>query len=319
MTTPLHEQVRVIEVSASAAGYRLDRFLALYFSKRSRTELVRGIRSGLVTLSGSRTLRASYTLREGDVLHIAIPGIAPSEAKPPFPQIIYEDDRVAVINKPAGLLAHPAGGDYAWAVIGLARDQWPNDRVDLVHRLDRETSGCMVLSKDLEANRELKLHFHDRQDTLKEYIALTLGVVPWHRRRLDGRLGAEGGPIRIRQAVREDGLHARTDVTVLARGTALSIVHCRLHTGRTHQIRVHLAHEGFPLLGDRIYALTLDEALRGLEEGWDDEHTARLKVDRQALHAWRLTFPHPDGHLLTVEAPVPESFHAWWHEHNPPA
>lgn len=290
---------------------RLDRFLAAWFRTRSRTELAAGIRAGLVFDALGRPLRASATVRAGDVLCIAIPGLAPASEAPPFPNILHEDDRVVVLDKPAGLLAHPAGSDYAWSVIGLAKARWPGQRVDLVHRLDRDTSGLMLLTKDLDANRFLKEVLADR-GAEKVYQALVHGAPAWDHAHLREPIGPAGGPIRIQMGVRPDGLSAHTEVAVLERAPGRARVACTLHTGRQHQIRVHLAHAGHALLGDLLYALPLADALVVKEEGATTFHVKQSGGPRQALHAWRLRVPHPSGGELQVEAPLPPDLTELW-------
>lgn len=308
-----HAIARVVQVPEGCAGMRLDRFLARRFPTRSRSWLVTGIRAGQVTDPDGQALRPSARVQADQELHLLLPGIAPSEPPPPFPTVLYEDARMAVIDKPAGMLAHPAGTDFAWAVISLAKERWPDERMDLVHRLDRDTSGCLLLSKDLEANRHLKLAVKQRRVT-KEYEALCKGTIDWDHRHLRGPIGSDGGEIRIKMAVRDDGLQAHTEVTVLDRANGLTHVRCRLHTGRTHQIRVHLAHAGFPLLGDRMYGVPPEVFLHTLDHGTDAWVREQTGAPYHALHARSVGFPHPDGHDLRVEAPLPEALRRWWHD-----
>ena len=215
------------------------------------------------------------------------------------------------MNKPAGMLAHPVGNAFAYALIGLAREHWPADDIDLVHRLDRDTSGILLLSKDVETNRLLKEAIKGRA-ARKEYLALCRGEIPWDERTFEGPIGSDGGVIRIKMAVRPDGLSARTGVRVLERGVGTTRVAIRLHTGRTHQIRVHLSNDGFPLVGDRMYGVAPEVFLRAWEHGVDDAVIAEAGAPRQALHAWRLAVPHPDGGELELEAPEPEDMRRWW-------
>ncbi|MCB9686266.1 MAG: RluA family pseudouridine synthase [Alphaproteobacteria bacterium] len=293
-------------------GMRLDRWLSLRFADRSRTFFARALREGMIRDGRDVPLAASWRVRGGEVLRVYVPGIAPTSGPPPFPTILYEDDRVVAIDKPPGLLAHPSGTAFAWGVISLAKARWPDARVDLVHRLDKDTSGVMLLTLDLEANRHLKeavvagaVH--------KEYEALVRGMVPWPERRLEGPIGPEDGEIRIKMAVRPDGLPARTDATVLGRRATLSHLHLVLHTGRTHQIRLHLADAGFPVLGDRLYGVP-HEVFLDLREGRATlrDTIAIVGAPRQALHSRRVTFPHPDGRTLTVEAPFAADLVRWW-------
>jgi 23S rRNA pseudouridine1911/1915/1917 synthase len=246
-------------------------------------------------------------------LRLYLPGIAPSTKKPPLPPILHEDDRVIVLDKPAGLPVHPAGTDYTFAVIGLCRDHWPRHQIELVHRLDKDTSGVLVLAKDAQANRQLKAAFARGQAT-KEYFALVRGHPPWESAVFTGRIGPANGVIRIQMAVTDDGQDAHTEAFVLARhpDAPMSQVRCRIHTGRTHQIRVHLAHAGFGLVGDRMYGVPPEVFLRAWEHGVDSEVIRAAGAPRQALHALRVTLPHPNGNSLTVEAPIPSDLSRWW-------
>ncbi len=300
---------RKVDVPAAAAGMRLDRFLVRRFADRSRSWLARGIRDGAVCDAADRPLRPASPVHAGQVLHVYLPGIATNEPPPPVPPVLHEDPRVVVLDKPAGMLAHPAGTSHAWAAVSLARSRWPG--IDLVHRLDRDTSGCLVLARDPEANRMLKAIFREGE-AAKSYEAITRGEIPWDEAELDGPIGPADGVIRIQMAVRPDGLPARTEVRVLARRPGATHVAIRLHTGRTHQIRVHLAHAGFSLLGDRMYGVPPEVFLRTLDVGVDDVVIAAAGAPRQALHARRVVIPHPDGGTLEVEAPFPDDMARWW-------
>ncbi len=305
---------REVEVPPGAAGMRLDRFLARRFAGQSRSFFARGIREGLVRDEHEHPFGASHRVKSGETLRIYVPGVAPSTPPPAFPPILHDDGRIVAVDKPAGLLSHPSGTAFQWAVISLAKDRWPDDRVDLVHRLDRDTSGVLLLTRDIEANRHLK-HAVVHGAVTKVYEAIVKGVVPWDHAVFDDPIGPERGPIRIRMAVRSDGLAARTTVTVLARGPSLTHVSCVLHTGRTHQIRVHLAHAGHPVLGDRLYGVPLPLALRMLDDGVvDAELIAAAGALRQALHAATIELPHPDGRHLRCSAPWPADLARIWSE-----
>lgn len=302
---------RSIDVPEGFGGMRLDKFLARRFPERSRTWLVEGIRADQVHDDRGKPLRPSYKVRDGQQLRLYLPGIAPQGEPPPFPAILHEDERLAVIDKPAGLLAHPAGTDFTWALISLAKERWPDRRVDLVHRLDRDTSGCILLTKDADANRFLKQAVADRAVD-KTYEALCRGVIPWERRDLRGPIDSDGGVIRIKMAVREGGLQAHTEVHVLGRSASMTHVRCVLHTGRTHQIRVHLAHAGFSLVGDRMYGVEPEVFLHTLDHGADAWVREQAGAPHHALHARSVCFPHPDGGTLQVDAPWPDALARWW-------
>ena len=298
---------REVEVPENADTLRVDRFLALRFRDLSRSKLVRGIEAGLVQRAG-RVLRKGHKLRAGDVLQIFIPGIAPDSPPPPFPQILHEDAGLIVVNKPAGMLCHPVGTAFAWALIGLARARFPG--AELVHRLDRDTSGCIALTSSLALNRALKKAIAEGR-TGKVYEAICKGEIPWEQRTLTGPIGPAGGVIRIQMAVRVDGKPARTDVTVIERQPGFTRVRCVLHTGRTHQIRVHLADAGFPLLGDRMYGVPPEVFLRSLDHGADATVREWAGAPHHALHAAQLTLPMASGPVTTT-APLPDDLQRWW-------
>ncbi|MBA2322288.1 MAG: RluA family pseudouridine synthase, partial [Deltaproteobacteria bacterium] len=277
---------RLLDVPLTADGMRLDHFLARRFADRTRSWLARGIDGGGVRDAAGRPLRKANPVRAGMVLHLFLPGIAPGTEAPPLPTILHEDDRIVVLDKPAGMLAHPAGTDFAWAAVSLARERWPG--IDLVHRLDRDTSGVLVLARDIDTNRALKRIFHDGE-AVKTYEALTRGEIGWDTAVLDGPIGPASGIIRIQMAVRPDGQSARTDVRVIGRRPGCTHVALRLHTGRTHQIRVHLDHAGFPLLGDRMYGVPPEVFLRTLDIGVDETVVIAAGAPRQALHARRVS------------------------------
>jgi len=249
-------------------------------------------------------------------LNIYIPGIAPSGPPPPFPEVLYEDERLLVVNKPARMMAHPSGSTFVWSLIALARMRWSDREVDLVHRLDRDTSGALLITKDKQANHQLKAAMK-AGEVHKEYTAICKGHIPWNQRLLDGRIGPAGGEIRIQMGVRDEGQSARTHVEVLARSTAnceaeLTQVRCQIETGRTHQIRVHLAHAGFPLIGDRLYGVEPAVFLHALRHGADPWVMTQAGAPRHALHSSMLAFPHPDGTQRVVEAPLADDIASWW-------
>ncbi len=304
---------REVAVPDQAAGMRLDRFLALRFADRSRSFFAARIRCGEIRDEAGRVLAASHRVGAGEVLQVFVAGIAPDQAPPPFPPIVLEHGSVVALDKPPGLLCHPTGTRFRWAVISLAKQRWPADRVDLVHRLDRDTSGVLLLTRSVEANRHLKAAVK-RGDVRKEYEALVKGAVPWDQRVIEAPIGPADGPIRIQMAVRADGLPARTDVRVVDRRPDMTRVRCRIHTGRTHQIRVHLAHVGHGLVGDRLYGVPPELFLDIWENGVTDRALAQAGAPRHALHARRSVFTAPDGVSLEAEAPFPADLERLWRE-----
>lgn len=302
---------RPLTIAPDHAGWRVDAYLAARFSSWSRASVQKAIKRGEIVSDGRR-VKASMRLEAGEVLKIYTPGYAPDGPPPPLPPILFEDDRLLVINKPPGLLAHPAGDRFAYAVIGLLKTARPDHRVDLCHRLDRDTSGVMVLSKDLAANTHVKTQLRERSAHLqKTYLALVRGLPDWETRDVVAPIGdRQDTEIRLRRGVTDDGLHARTVFDVVKRLDGYALVRCRLHTGRTHQIRVHLEHVGHPILGDRVYGQPDRVFLEWHEQGASDFVRLRAGFPRQCLHAWRLALRHPDGSTLQLEAPLPDDMQA---------
>jgi len=302
---------REVPIPASAGGMRLDRFLALRFPDRSRSFFSRCIAAGEVCDANDRPLAGSARVQPGHPLRVRIAGIAPSGDPPPLPPVLWTDGRLVALDKPAGMLCHPAGTRFAWAAVSLAKRAWPDEDVHLVHRLDRDTSGVLLLTRHADTNRFLKAAIK-RGALHKEYLAIVKGEVPWESQSLTGPIGSDDGVIRIRMAVTPDGLPAHTDVSVVARQPGLTLVRCVLHTGRTHQIRVHLHHAGFPLLGDRMYGVDPDVFLDTLEHGVTPFTRTSSGAPRQALHAQQTRVPLPDGSTVTIDAPLPPDLQRWW-------
>jgi 23S rRNA pseudouridine1911/1915/1917 synthase len=286
-----------------AKGRRVDVYLSLRFEGFSRAAMARYITEGAV-VSVDRPLKPSTLLRHGERLRILIPGIAPEAAPPELPPIVYEDDRLIAFDKPAGMLCHPAGQRFVYALIGLARRARPLPELDLLHRIDRETSGVVLLAKDLEANAHVKraIRAHEFR---KVYQAIVHGVVPWDAQIVDAPIGpATGSGVRVRRGIVDGGLPSKTEVRVLTRLTDLTLVECRPISGRTHQIRVHLEHAGFPILGDKLYGQPDAVFLEWLKDGATDTVMKAVGFPRHALHAAGIVVPHPTGPMLRVHAPL---------------
>jgi 23S rRNA pseudouridine1911/1915/1917 synthase len=213
-------------------------------------------------------------------------------------QILFEDDDLLVLDKPAGLVVHPGAGNPRHTLVNALLAHCSSlsniggdERPGIVHRLDKETSGCLVVAKNDAAHRNLSEQFAGRT-VLKVYLALVAGTL----RRPSGTITVEIGRHRVnrqRMSVAVNrGRAARTDYRVVRAADGISLVECILHSGRTHQIRVHLQHLGHPVLGDKLYG---------------GKHARTFP--RQMLHAWKLGFDHPrDGRRLIFEAPLPEDF-----------
>jgi len=293
-------ETRELEVGAAEAGERLDALLARIYPDLSRSAVQRLIEQGDVSVDG-RTVRASFRPSAGQHVAIRIP--PPTEARL-VPRaldlaIVYEDADVLVVDKPAGLVVHPAPGHSDDTLANALRARYPDLQIGgelrpgIVHRLDKDTSGLLVVAKNDRAMASL-VEQMARKAVLKEYVALVHGTPRVAEGVIDAPI-ARNPRDRKRMAVVAGGREARTHFRVLERFPGYSLVEARLETGRTHQIRVHFASLGHPLVGDSVYG-------RGKES---------LGITRQFLHARRLAFALPStGATTTFESPLPADLQA---------
>ncbi len=287
------------------SGERLDLFLTHELAELSRSRIQALLKTGHILLNG-RTVRAKTPVTAGDTISVELPEPEPSQLLPediPL-DVLHEDEHIIVLNKPAGLVVHPAAGNpdgtLVNALLHHCRGELPGisgvERPGIVHRLDKDTSGCLVAAKSDLAQRSLLQQFADRQIT-KLYLAVTSRHPVQPSGTIFTHLGRH--PVnRQKQAVLNpgSGRPAITDYYVLRKDPSqrAALVLCHLHTGRTHQIRVHLKHLGCPVLGDPVYGNSKREP---------------SDPGRLMLHAWRLGFQHPfSGRFKTYEAPIPEEF-----------
>jgi 23S rRNA pseudouridine1911/1915/1917 synthase len=292
-------------VAADAAGERLDRFLVAALPDQSRAHIQKLIKDGLVTVSGRPAARANTPMRAGDVVDVDIPAPAPTRLAPealPLP-ILYQDSDVVVVDKPAGMVVHPGAGHVQGTLVNALLHHVDDlsgiggeERPGIVHRLDRGTSGLMVVAKHDAAHRELARQFHDRE-VEKEYVALVWGVVHAGRR-IDAPIGRD--PIH-REKMSARARRARSAVTRILKARLLegvSLLEVGIATGRTHQIRVHLSAIGHPIVGDTLYG--------GVHRHVPGHLRPVLRLERPFLHAARLVFHHPvEGRLMEFTSELP--------------
>lgn len=301
---------RHLEVPPELAGLRLDHFLKTQIARLSRTKIQQIIETQLYC-DARASLKPAAIVAAGDRFVIR----RPARAEPPCPRtftLLHADARVYVIDKPALLPVHASAKFYFNTLTRVLSERFPGEpELQIAHRLDRETSGCLVVARDRAAAVVVKQAFATKLAVRKEYTAIVHGDPPWdHEVVIDTplRLAKPGDPTRlpnVRMLPGPGGLPAITRVRTLARGGAFALVRCVLVTGRQHQIRAHLAAAGFPIVGDKLYTHGDDAFIRYCDEGLVPELAARFVLPRQALHAARVTFPHPDGGTVTAEAPLP--------------
>jgi 23S rRNA pseudouridine1911/1915/1917 synthase len=299
-----------LEVTGPAEGARLDAFLAGRLSELSRSRVVQLIAEGRVLLNG-RAAKKSERVVPGDVVEVVVPPPVPSTVDPediPL-DVVYEDAHLLVVSKPAGLVVHPAPGHRTGTLVNALLHHVEDlsgiggvKRPGIVHRLDRDTSGLMLVAKHDQAHRRLAAALK-RREIRRRYHVVAWGHLDQDRVTVDAPVGRSHRN-RKRMAVMEGGRRAVTRFARLARWPAADLLEAELETGRTHQIRVHLAHIGHPVVGDAVYGAAGARGISGPDRPWAAELERR--VPRQFLHAYRLTFMHPvTGQALELEAPWP--------------
>lgn len=299
---------RETTVPAALHGARLDKALVAFVPEFSRSHLQTLIEGGHVEVDGRPLTTASRKVLAGQRLVVELVPTPQSQAFRPEPvplSVLFEDAHLMVVDKPAGLVVHPAAGNWSGTLLNglLAHhaEAAALPRAGIVHRLDKDTSGLMVVGKSLQAVTALVRAIAARE-VHREYLAIAHGLPKQRSFRIEAPVGRDPQS-RIRMAVVASGKPAMTDVEWIAGQGRFAGLRCTLHTGRTHQIRVHLASRGHPLIGDATYG-----------------GTPALGLQRQALHAARLHFVHPlDGRALRFEAPPPADFDAAWQLIDEPA
>jgi 23S rRNA pseudouridine1911/1915/1917 synthase len=298
----------LIELTADAEhqGSRLDKFLAGEIPEQSRSQIQRLIENGHVSHSRVKTPKANTAVRDGDVVAVELPEASPiaAQAEDLPLEILFDDADIVVVNKPAGMVVHPGAGNASGTLVNALLHHVKDlsgiggeTRPGIVHRLDKGTSGVMVVAKNDAAHRELARQFHDRE-VEKEYVALAWGLVQ-QRKRINAAIGRDPKN-RLRMTTRASRARdAVTRVTWSRDLQGVTLLRVAIATGRTHQIRVHLSAIGHPIVGDALYGgfrRRVPHALRAVQ-----------RLTRPFLHAERIAFTHPrTGERLSFTAPLPE-------------
>ncbi len=323
--------VHICEVAATSAGERLDRFLAAALEGLSRSRVKSLIKAGQVRQHGATIVEPNRRVKPGECYEITIPPAQPAEPRgEDIPlDIVFEDADLLVLDKPAGLVVHPAAGNWTGTLVNALIAHCGDSlsgiggvrRPGIVHRLDKDTTGLMVVAKNDRAHQGLAAQFADHGRTgqlVRRYLALVWGAPRQSRGRICNALARQRNHRQKMAVVSVGGKQAITEYEVQAcyglpageqNGTGvqppiLSLLTCRLLTGRTHQIRVHMAHLGHPLVGDRLYGSSHQSKSRVLPAGM---RALFADFPRQALHAATLGFVHPgNGELMSFESALPQ-------------
>ena len=319
-SVPEGSVVTVMRVPPEAAGMRLDRFVQTQLKRTSRTRTQQIIALGCFS-PDARRLRGNDRVKPEQCILL---WRAPWDERAPDIEIpvLYEDPHLVAINKPAGIPVHPTARYHKSTVVKILEAARGGELLRLSHRIDRETSGALLLARTKEADRQVKTQFEERDTVEKRYLAITWGWPPEDRFRVEAPLmldTASRYKVKMRVARPGEGLTARTGCEVLGRradpvtGRRYALVRCSLETGRQHQIRVHLASLGLPLVGDKLYGP--DEGLfaRGADGALTEADREALELERHALHAAELCLDHPvEPRRIRIEAPLSPDLAEFW-------
>jgi 23S rRNA pseudouridine1911/1915/1917 synthase len=314
---PADDRVFELTVKHKTDQGRLDAFLAGQLADLSRSIIQKAIEAGEVTVNGA-PVKASYKVRRGDHIRIRLPEPThPTPVPEDIPlEVLYEDDYLALINKPFAMVVHPAKGHWSGTLVNALQFRFAHlstvsgeYRPGIVHRLDRDTSGVILVAKEEQTHRDLSMQF-ERRKIFKEYVAITHGVLDRDSDYIELRI-AKHSHDRVKMMTtneEEEGKEACSFYEVIERFRGYTFCRISPRTGRTHQIRVHLASVHCPVLADKLYSgrdvLRLSDLVQGLDPVKDE-----ILMPRQALHAHRLRFQHPRlGRVIDAEAPLPPEF-----------
>ena len=303
-----HDEILSFVVPPEGIGARLDAWLAMQCEGFSRSRIQGLIRAERMRVNGTVVVRSACKVEPGAVVTLAIPPPVPAEPQPediPL-SIVYEDDHIIVVDKPAGLVVHPAPGHLDGTLVNALLHHCPNlegiggvARPGIVHRLDQDTSGLMIVAKTEAAMRTLTKEFASHANIRKTYLAIVHGAPTPPEGRIENLIGRCPWDRKKMAIVERNGKIAVTNYRTRSVGRR-SLVECVIETGRTHQIRVHMASLGCPIVGDAVYG----------RPGWDRQLDP--PPTRQMLHAWKLELKHPVTRVpLAFEAPIPPDFSAF--------
>ncbi len=306
--------VLTFPVAREQAGQRLDRFIRSQIPRLSRTRAQEIVKACAYRADGTRR-RPSERVRAGEIVMLVRPRFEEPETPQSF-EIVYEDEAILAVDKPPGLPMHPTATYHRNTLTYLLRERYGDPPPHIAHRLDRETSGVVVCGKTPTAERALKQAFENRR-VHKTYLAIVRGAVADDEGRIDRPMASAREGLHVLMEVRAEddgGLPARTRWRVLGRAGGHTLLELEPETGRQHQLRVHLAHIGHPIVGDKLYGPEgVQPFLDYIDEGITEPLRARLGHERQALHAYRLRIRHPQsGDAVTLRAALAPDLVALW-------
>ncbi len=305
--------VLTFPVANEHASLRVDRFIQLRIPRLSRTRAKKIVQKCAYTEDG-RKLRASQRVKAGEIVLLVRAPMNEPET-PRYFRVLHQDDHVIAIDKPSGLPMHPTATYHRNTLTRLLELEYGEKAVQFAHRLDRETSGIVLCGKTRAAEIAMKRLFETRQ-VQKTYLAIVRGEMREREGEIDAPLGEDPNGPHVRMVVRPDGLHALTRFEVLERARGYSMVRLFPKTGRQHQLRVHLAELGHPIVGDKLYGPEgAAPFLENIETGWTRDLSRRTGHPRHALHAASIEIEHPSGgRILRVDSELPWDLEVLWQQ-----